>query len=79
VVPVRLERARSVLASAGGRLEALGPGATLERGYAIVSRTADGLIVRDPAQAPPGTSLRLRVAQGELPAVSEDRPIDDRS
>jgi exodeoxyribonuclease VII large subunit len=70
----RLERGRSTLAAAGGRLDALGPGATLARGYAIVARTDDGLIVRDPAEAPVGTRLRLRVARGELPAVSGDRP-----
>jgi exodeoxyribonuclease VII large subunit len=76
IVPGRLERARAVLATAGGRLEALGPGATLERGYAIVSRTADGVIVRDPTEAPSGTRLRLRVARGELPAVSGERASD---
>ena len=33
----------------------------------------DGAIVRDPAEAPPGTRLALRVADGELPATVDDR------
>jgi exodeoxyribonuclease VII large subunit len=74
VLPASIDRARSALAATGGRLDALGPGATLARGYAIVSRTDDGVIVRDPAEAPAGTRLRLRVARGELPAVSGERP-----
>jgi exodeoxyribonuclease VII large subunit len=74
IVPGRIERARSGLATATGRLEALGPGATLDRGYAIVARARDGLIVRDPLEAPAGTPLRLRVARGELSAVSADLP-----
>jgi exodeoxyribonuclease VII large subunit len=48
----------------------LGPGATLERGYAIVRRTADGAIVRDPATAPAGSALSIKVARGEFPAVA---------
>ncbi len=53
-------------------LGALGPEATLARGYAIVRRAEDGAIVRDAAEAPPGTRLRLRLARGELAARSED-------
>jgi hypothetical protein len=34
---------------------------------------ADGAIVRDPAEAPAGTGLRLRVATGELPATADPR------
>ena len=71
VLPRRVERAWAELEGAAGRLDALGPGATLARGYAIVSRVADGAIVRDPAEAPTGTRLLLRVARGELPAVSD--------
>jgi exodeoxyribonuclease VII large subunit len=68
----RLEGQRAVASATGDRLRALGPGATLERGYAIVARADDGAIVRDPGDAPAGTRLRLRVARGELPAVSGD-------
>jgi exodeoxyribonuclease VII large subunit len=65
--------ARSSLDAASAALAVLGPQATLDRGYAIVRRTADDVIIRDPADAPPGTALRLRVAQGELPATSDPR------
>jgi exodeoxyribonuclease VII large subunit len=48
-------------------LRALSPQSTLDRGYAIV-RTADGDVVREPAQAGPGTDLDIRVAEGRLRA-----------
>ena len=62
------------LAAASAALGALGPEATLARGYAIVRRAADGAIVRDPADSPPGTLLRLRVARGDLAARAEADP-----
>lgn len=68
----RTALAAARLAAAGAALGALGPGATLERGYAIVRRAADGSIVRDPAQAAAGTSLTVRVARGEFPATAVD-------
>jgi exodeoxyribonuclease VII large subunit len=49
----------------------LSPAATLERGYAVVQR-ADGVVVRSPAQAVPGTPLRVRVAHGEIAAVARE-------
>lgn len=73
-LPVLIARrtafAGAQLAAAGATLGALGPGATLERGYAIVRRTADGAVVRDPQQAGAGTALRVRVARGEFPATA---------
>ncbi|MEX1172687.1 MAG: exodeoxyribonuclease VII large subunit [Chloroflexota bacterium] len=65
----RVARDRASLAAAGAALGVLGPQATLDRGYAIVRRSLDGAIVRTPAEAPPGTGLRVRVADGELPAT----------
>jgi len=70
LVARRTALAAAQLAAAGATLGALGPGATLERGYAIVRRTADGAIVRDPAEAAAGTELRVRVARGEFPATA---------
>jgi len=67
----RLSAARSGLDAAAGALGVLGPQATLDRGYAIVRRATDGGIVRDPAEAPPGTSLALRVARGEIAATTD--------
>ena len=69
----RVAIARSSLTAATAALSVLGPQATLDRGYAIVRRTDDGRIVRDPADAAPGTRLALRVARGELPATADDR------
>ena len=69
LVAGRLHAARQSLASATAALAVLGPQATLERGYAIVRRAADGTIVREPSDAPAGTALSLRVARGELPAT----------
>jgi len=74
---VRLARSRARLDAAGGELAALGPEATLARGYAIVRRASDGAIVREPAEAPPGSGLRLRLARGELAALSEGEPGRD--
>ncbi len=64
----RMRSARSAVDGAGSALAVLGPSATLERGYAIVRRTSDGSIVRDPSAAPGGTRLAVRVAHGEFEA-----------
>jgi exodeoxyribonuclease VII large subunit len=68
----RLQGARSHLRSVAAALTVLGPQSTLDRGYAIARRSGDGLIVRDPSEAPAGTSLRIRVARGEVPATVEE-------
>ncbi len=64
----RMRSARSAVDGAGSALAVLGPSATLERGYAIVRRTSDGSIIRDPSAAPGGTRLAVRVAHGEFEA-----------
>jgi exodeoxyribonuclease VII large subunit len=69
----RLAAGRASLGSAAAALAVLGPQATLDRGYAIVRRADDARIVRDPADAPPGTRLALRVARGDVPATVDDR------
>jgi exodeoxyribonuclease VII large subunit len=74
LVARRVGLARGALETASASLAALGPGATLERGYAIVRRTADGAVVRDPAEAGAGTPLLVRVARGEFPATSGKGP-----
>ena len=76
-VTLRLGRARGTVDAAAAALAVLGPEATLERGYAIVRRTRDGRIVREPAEAPPGERLAIRVARGEVPATAD--PARDRS
>ncbi|HWC39933.1 MAG TPA: exodeoxyribonuclease VII large subunit [Acidimicrobiales bacterium] len=49
-------------------LDALDPDRVLSRGYAIV-RTADGTVVRSPAQVSPGEELGVAVAQGRIHAA----------
>ena len=70
-VEVRLQRASAGLAAATASLAALGPGATLERGYAIV-RARPGR--RDPARSggrARGHALRVTLAGGTLAATSD--------
>lgn len=48
---------------------ALSPQKTLDRGYSVVQRE-DGAVARSPEDAPEGSSLRIRLANGQLGAVS---------
>jgi len=68
LVARRLGLSGGELSAAAASLAVLGPAATLERGYAIVRRAADGAIIRAPAEASSGTPLLVRVARGEFPA-----------
>ncbi|HET9521005.1 MAG TPA: exodeoxyribonuclease VII large subunit [Candidatus Limnocylindrales bacterium] len=61
--------ARTALDTASAALAVLDPQATLDRGYAIVRRATDGVIVRVPAEAPARTRLAVRVARGDLDAT----------
>ncbi len=61
----RLERERLNLKQAARALHAVSPLATLDRGYAIVFGD-DGQVLRDAADAPPGSQARARLARGEL-------------
>lgn len=55
------------------RLATLGPAATLARGYAVVQSVgpAESRVLRSVDDAPAGTRLRVRVADGAVAAVSE--------
>lgn len=62
-------------------LRALSPASTLARGYAI-AHLADGVIVRDAAQAAPGVDVVVTVGRGSFAArsrgeVTEDSPAAD--
>ncbi|MEJ3742022.1 exodeoxyribonuclease VII large subunit [Actinomycetes bacterium KLBMP 9797] len=61
----RLGAAANELRHTLARLRALSPGATLDRGYAIVQR-ADGHVVRAAKEVAGGDQLRVRLAEGEL-------------
>lgn len=70
LVDTRVASSRGALDAAAAALAALGPQATLDRGYAIVRR-ADDAIVRAPSEAPAGELLHVTLARGELRARSE--------
>jgi exodeoxyribonuclease VII large subunit len=69
-VRARLAAAEADLEHSRARVAALSPAATLQRGYAVVQKAADDTVVRDPADAPDGTALRVRLAGGPLDAVA---------
>jgi exodeoxyribonuclease VII large subunit len=64
-----LERKRASLEHAAGRLRALSPRSTLERGYAIVR--AGETIVRSPGQVESGGRIDVEVAEGGFAATVE--------
>jgi exodeoxyribonuclease VII large subunit len=68
VLTHRLDRAGSELHHTVARLRSLSPLSTLERGYAVVRRTSDGMVLRDPASVGSGEELSVRLAEGELSA-----------
>jgi len=76
VVRRRVDTASRTTAELRASLRALSPASTLERGYAIA--LADGgVIVRDAAQAPAGTSVVVTVARGSFGARSEGEVAED--
>ena len=65
-----LERKRAQLDALSGRLRALSPRATLERGYAIVRQ--EGGIVRQARGIAPGSRVDVELAEGALGARVEE-------
>ena len=74
LIEARVQGGAARLGRAGASLAALDPQATLERGYAIVRRRTDARILRDPAEAAPGTGLAIRLARGDV-AATVDREL----
>jgi exodeoxyribonuclease VII large subunit len=68
-----LTRASGRLHTAQRQLMALSPLATLERGYAIVTRSDDGVLLRSSEQVAPGTRIEARLSQGRVRARVEDK------
>ncbi len=64
-----VERRRAALAQTAGRLRALSPRATLDRGYAIVRR--DGILVRSATVVAAGDTIAVEVADGRFGARVE--------
>ncbi|MDQ3309607.1 MAG: exodeoxyribonuclease VII large subunit, partial [Gemmatimonadota bacterium] len=66
-----LESAERDLALQAEALDARSPLRVLARGYAVAKDARSGSLVRKPAQAPVGTPLRIRLADGDLLATSK--------
>lgn len=64
----RLLRAEGEVATLRAQVRALSPASTLARGYAVV-QAVDGTVIRAADQVVPGQELRLRLAEGEVPAT----------
>jgi exodeoxyribonuclease VII large subunit len=65
-----VERKRAALEAVAGKLRALSPQATLDRGYAVV-RTDNGTLVRSPQEVSRGEAIDVRVADGRFGARVE--------
>ena len=66
---------RAALDHTRARLTTLGPAATLARGYAVVQwvdEEENPRVLRSTAEAPEGTRLRVRVADGAVHAIASD-------
>ena len=64
---------RTRLAGIVRALEAVSPGRTLERGYAIVTRSDDGTLIRASKQVSTGDDIDTRLASGQLRSTVKSR------
>jgi exodeoxyribonuclease VII large subunit len=71
----RLERAADDIGHQRARAQALSPLATLQRGYAVL-QDADGRVVTSVAQAPAGSAVSVRVADGRIHATTDRTETD---
>lgn len=62
----RLQHDQLRLRSTARSLEAVSPLATVARGYAIVTRPADGSVVRSAAEVSAGERLLAQLADGSI-------------
>ena len=62
----RLQHDQLQLRSIVRSLEAVSPLATVARGYAIVTRPADGSVIRSAAEVVTGERLRAQLADGSI-------------
>jgi len=67
-LPVNLEGLRQRFLVAARTLDAVSPLATLQRGFAIATRSRDGALLRDSAMIEEGETLDLRLGRGALQA-----------
>ncbi len=72
LIRLRLSRAHGRLNPLIAHLTQLSPLKILDRGYAIVTNEA-GTIVKEPAEAPVGSEIAVRLAKGEITAEVTER------
>jgi exodeoxyribonuclease VII large subunit len=72
-----LVQRRRLLASRSSALEQANPFRLLARGYAIVTRRADGERIGDATEAPPGTEIEVRLSHGWLVAEVKEQHTDE--
>lgn len=65
----RLALEAEKIAGLGKRLMALSPFEVLARGYAVVTRQADGSLIRSVGQAASGEKVQIRVSDGQFGAI----------
>jgi len=63
-----LELQRAALTGLVNVMRSVSPLEVLKRGYAVVTREVDGVVVTASRQAPAGTNLRVRVRRGNIRA-----------
>jgi exodeoxyribonuclease VII large subunit len=67
-VQTSLERKKLQLTHLQQSLRSLSPRAVLNRGYAIVTRVSDGVLIKQANQVNPNDDVRIQVSQGRLDA-----------
>ena len=67
-LPQRLEVLRQTLGTLARTLDAVSPLATLDRGFALVTRVTDGALLRDAGAVDTGDLIDTRLAKGTLRA-----------
>lgn len=76
-MPHRIDRIRLQMAEVQRTLQNLNPQAVLKRGYAIVTRQADGSLVKDASKINLDDSIHIRVSRGSFDAqITKTKPGD---
>ena len=73
----RVERIAARLRVVSRALDAVGPQATLDRGYAIVTDADKGTLITDAARVSTGARIAARLASGEIAATVTGTNEDD--
>ncbi|MDH5478360.1 MAG: exodeoxyribonuclease VII large subunit [Nitrospinota bacterium] len=73
---LRIRNERNVIERSAAALAAYDPTKVLDRGYAIVTRAADGRVARTLADLAPGTRVRIQVGDGAAGATVDGKEKD---